>query len=341
MKKFRQPRPARYFLLLLGGLLLMYTVLPLLVFHYQVKVKPRGTVVRLYRHASDRVVKLDLEEYVQGVLAAEMPAEYPLEALKAQAVAARTYVLRRLGGGLYNPPHPGADICDDPAHGQAYKDTGQQQKDWGAKYPYYYYKTMRAVRETAGQVVTWQGQLIDPLYHASCGGRGTAAAWDVFILDVPYLQAVPCPHSAARAEKDRTTVQMSLAELEQRLEVSSAVLPALARPGGREASGSGEAAAGTPLLAAATTTPGGRVTAYRLGDRQYRSAEVRRRLGLRSDQFELNIVGDRVTIQVYGYGHGVGLCQVGAGEMAAAGKSYWEILTHYYPGAKVGRMYNQ
>lgn len=283
-------------------------------------------VVRVYRHDSGLVQEVPLEEYVAGVVAAEMPAEFPVEALKAQAVAARTYVLKRImAGGVENSVHPGADVCDDHRHGQAFMSREEMRERWGTlNYYRYYYKIRQAVADTAGEVITYRGELIDPVFHSCCGGR-TENSEDVWKYAVPYLRSVPC-YCAEGDGVQRERVKLSLDEIVQAFNGGSGVLPA------------STGAARRPLLEVLERTGTGRPKTLRVGAVEVPATLLRERLGLRSTNFEWEIEGDEVTFTTVGYGHGVGMCQYGAREMAARGRKYDEILTHYYTGVRVERV---
>ncbi|MEW6770929.1 MAG: stage II sporulation protein D [Bacillota bacterium] len=306
-----------------GLLLLLLSAAGIWLYGYsgsrdRVEIRPGEQCVRLYRHGSGEIETLPLEEYVTGVVAAEMPALFPVEALKAQAVAARTYVLRRVyAGGVANNPHPGAHVCDDPRHSQAYLSRQELRRRWGPfAYYRYYYKIKRAVEDTAGLVVLYQGQLIDPVYHASCGGR-TENAGDIWKSDVPYLKSMPCPYDAnPRPVEVRS---FTFAELEK------AFLPeavAVASGGGFKMT-----------LVEATST--GRPKEVAVNGTLLPATAVRERLGLKSARFTWKVEGDRVLFTTVGYGHGVGLCQYGAKGMAEHGYDFRAILTHYYSGVQI------
>jgi stage II sporulation protein D len=285
------------------------------------KFFPGVTVVRVYLHQENRVVHMQLEDYLVGVAGAEMPAEFPLDALKAQAVAARTYVVKRIGaGGVANPLHAGADVCDDHRHGQAWLSREELKKRWGTvRYYNYYYKVKKAVDETRGQVLTCQGELIDPAYHASCGGR-TENSEDVWKYQVPYLKSVPCPYDSD--PNPVQTASFSFEQVDQALGTSLSVVPV-----------SGKEAARDFKLVEKTST--GRPKILLIGNRQFPAVAVRDLLGLRSTRFTWNIEGDNVTFTTTGYGHGVGLCQYGAKGLADHGYNYRIILGHYYSGAEI------
>lgn len=312
--------------LLFGALLL--TVAFAWVYQYLAGSKiaarffPGVTIVRVYLHDENKVVRMQLEDYLVGVVAAEMPAEFPLDALKAQAVAARTYVLKRLGAGsVANPLHPDADVCDDHRHGQAWLSREKLKSRWGTfQYYDYFYKVKRVVDETRGQVLTYQGELIDPAYHSSCGGR-TENSEDVWKYKVPYLRSVPCPY-----EENPNLVQAAVFSLEQvdsALGTSFAAVPAAGK------------AKPPAEIKVAEKTSAGRPKTLLIGGRRFSAVIVRDLLGLRSTNFTWKVEGDFVTFTTTGYGHGVGLCQYGAKGMAEHGYNYRTILGHYYSGVEI------
>lgn len=286
------------------------------------KFFPGVTTVRVYLHQENKVKTMQLEDYLVGVVAAEMPVEFPMDALKAQAVAARTYAVKRLGaGGVANPLHPGADLCDDHRHGQAWLSREDLKNRWGTIHYYnYYYKVKKAVDETRGQVLTYQGELIDPAYHSSCGGR-TENSEDVWKFQVPYLRSVPCPYDA-----NPNPVQSASFSLEQ---VDRALGTGLcAAPVSGKGKGSGE-------IKVVEKTATGRPKGFIIGDIQLPAVVVRDRLGLRSTNFTWKVEGDSVTFTTTGYGHGVGLCQYGAKGLAEHGYNHRTILGHYYSGVEI------
>lgn len=286
---------------------------------------PGVTVVRLYLHQENRVEYMQMEDYLVGVVAAEMPAEFPPDALKAQAVAARTYVAKRISaGGVENPLHAGADVCDDHRHGQAWLSREELKKRWGTvRYYNYYYKVKKAVEETKGQVLTYGGELIDPAYHASCGGQ-TENAEDVWKYPAPYLKSVPCPYDSD--PEPVQTASFSFEQVDQALGTSLSVVPAAGK----------EKTALVFKLVEKTGT--GRPKVMQIGNRKFQAVAVRDQLGLRSTSFTWDIEGDTVTFTTTGYGHGVGLCQYGAKGMANHGYDYRVILGHYYSGAEITEM---
>ena len=275
--------------------------------------------VRLYHHDSGQIEEIALNEYVTGVVAAEMPAEFPVEALKAQAVAARTYVLKRLlSGGVVNREHPEADVCDDHRHAQAWLSQEQMKERWGVvNYYRYYYKIRQAVDATGYTVITYRDDLIDPVYHSACGGR-TENSEAVWKYNVPYLKSVNCPY-----ENDPRSVQRvsyTLAQAQKALGINLEAVPV---------------AAGSSPVKPVEQTETGRVKTVRAGDVDLPAVLVRERLGLRSTNFSCQLQGDKLVFTTVGYGHGVGMCQYGAKGLAEHGYSHQEILEHYYTGVNV------
>ena len=239
---------------------------------------------------------MDLDEYISGVVAAEMPAEFEEDALRAQAVAARTYALKRAEGSK----HTGGAVCTDSACCQAYR--VQWQTEAGSD------KIRTAVDSTAGQVLTYGGQLIDATYF-SCSGGKTEAAVAVWGTDVPYLQAVDSP-GEEQATHYMDTVSFSLETFSQKI-------------GDKLTDG---------WLGKITYTPGGGVDTIQIGGKTYTGTQLRSKLGLRSTAFVITGIGDKVTITTKGFGHRVGMSQYGADAMAVQGKNYQQILSYYYPG---------
>lgn len=253
--------------------------------------------------ADGSVSDMNLEDYITCVLLAEMPADFEQEALKAQAVAARTYALRRQQAG---GKHDLAAVCTDSVCCQAYCAEEEFLASGGTKEDLK--KIESAVTDTAGQVLTYDGKLIEATYFSCSGGR-TEAAVEVWGSDIAYLQAVDSP-GEEQAAHYVDTVSFSLKEFSDRL--------------GVELSGN--------WLGKITYTAGGSVDTIMIGSRQFQGTQMRQKLGLRSTAFVISPLGDRVTITTKGFGHRVGMSQYGAEAMAVQGKTYKEILAHYYPG---------
>lgn len=252
---------------------------------------------------------LDLEDYLKGVIAAEVPHAWEFEALKAQAVAARTYALYQKQTSGKRSYHILATVSSQVYQGSA----GERSN------------AVRAVRDTKGLVIEYRGEIIPAFYHANCGGQTEDAA-ELWGIDLPYLKGVDCECQRI-AENGLWEKRVS----------ASAVADALRRLG----YGVGV----ITDLSIQNTTPAGRVKHVMVGS-PGGSALVpgetfRAALGhmvIPSVFFELELLGDEVVFSGRGRGHGVGLCQWGAKEMAQRGHDFKSILAHYYPGTRLSRI---
>lgn len=294
-------------------------------------VRPKATPgskvslwVDLWDAKAQTVRKMPLEDYLVGVVAAEMPASFGLEALKAQAVAARTYTLRKMlqnqENSVSRDAHRGAVICSDPSHCQAWNSREELLRKWGvAGYLGNIRKIIAAVEETDGLVVTYNGSLIDAVYHSCCGGMTEDAA-DVWGRRIPYLVAVSCGCQRKALELGEMKT-WERAELLAALGLGGMSLPAIA--------------SGVQVVARTATARASMVSVYGI---TVAAAELRKALSLKSTR--LAVVSDTrsVTFTTTGYGHGVGMCQWGAEVLAQAGWTFDAILKHYYFGADIQRL---
>ena len=258
---------------------------------------------------ADGVVDMDLEAYLVGVVLAEMPASFELEALKAQAVVARTYALKRVTEGQR---HIEGAVCTDSGCCQAY--VPPDRYDGTAAEVA---KITDAVMETAGQVLTYLGELAEATYFSCSGGR-TEDAVAVWGSDIPYLRSVESP-GEEQALPYTKTVRFTP-------EAFSAAL--------------GRTLAGQPKdwLGVVTYTQGGGVATMVVAGVSYTGVSLRKQLGLNSTAFTMTVENGEIVITTTGKGHRVGMSQYGADAMAAAGSSYAEILQHYYPGTKIDKL---
>lgn len=255
------------------------------------------------------ICDIPLEDYITGVVLSEMPASFETEALKAQAVVARTYVLRRLQG---KTKHANAAVCTDPSCCQGYCDVNTYRRDGGKDSDIS--KIQSAVACTEGLVLIYNNELIEATYF-SCSGGSTEDAKAVWGEDIPYLQATESPGE----EHAKYFTHTQCYRLDEFQTLLSRKLD------GDPASWIGEI----------TYTSGGGVDAIDIGGRLYSGTEIRRLLNLRSTSFSISIMGDVVAITTKGFGHRVGLSQYGADAMAMQGRDYTEILRHYYKGTKL------
>ena len=272
------------------------------------------TMLLVYLTQEDRLTQMTMEGYVCGVVAAEMPAQYHLEALKAQAVAARTRAMwQKEQGGC--ELHPGADICTDSAHCQGYATLSECRSRWGDSYEAYRDRLVQAQRETAGQWIAYEDKPISVLYHAISAGR-TEDAQTVFAQSVPYLVSVESGENES-VRGYQTETAFSFEELEQKLHCSAADVRRTLSIGGY--------------------TNSGRVSHVQYDGKTMEATEFRGLLGLRSTCFSITMNDDGVVFHQRGYGHGVGVSQAGADSMATPGADYEQILQHYFTGVEIIR----
>ena len=251
------------------------------------------------------VRSMELDEYLTGVVLAEMPAYFDAEALKAQAVVARTYTLRAHEG---KSKHNGAAVCTDSACCQAYRSPDEYLADGGSAENVQ--KISDAVTAVSGLVLTYEGELIEATYF-SCSGGLTEDALAVWGTDVPYLRSVSSP-GEENATYYSDSVSFTSSQLKRLLE-----LPA---------------ECDEIRFEDITYTAGGGVEKLTVCGAEYQGTQIRSLLGLRSTAFTVTTEGDEITFHTRGFGHRVGMSQYGADAMAASGSSFQQILQHYYPG---------
>lgn len=253
----------------------------------------------------DGIVQMDLERYIQGVVLAEMPAYFEPEALKAQAVAARTFAWKAVCTG---GKHGDGSICTDAACCQGYLAPGQYLQAYGTAQDLE--KISAAVQDTRQMVITYGGEPIEATYFSSSSGytEDAAAVWG---SPYPYLISQESPE-----QQTSTTTAFSRAKLEEILGVQLDEPP-------------------ENWFTAWTYTPGRGVNTVKIGRRVFTGTQLRALLKLRSTAFSVEIQNDAVLITAAGFGHRVGMSQYGADAMAAQGSSFLEILSYYYPGTEV------
>lgn len=274
--------------------------------------EPVSIPITILSRAEGKIYHLDLEQYLVGAVAAEMPAKFSLEALKAQAVAARTLAVRRLRrfGGKGCLHDQGADLCDDPGESQAWLSVGSLYKNWGERdFSENLNRIKEAVRRTSGVIMTFQGRPIDAVFHSTCG-VGTADAREIWPNPAPYLYSVECgfDHHAPRY---RSQVFFTWTELGRFFNLPTNVVRGIRK---------------------VAYSPRGRVLELAIGRSHITGNAFRRALKLNSTCFTWEKSQNGLLFSITGYGHGVGLCQYGADGMGKQGWSYQKILRHYYRG---------
>ncbi len=275
--------------------------------------------ISMYDDDSGDIIELGLEEYVFGVVAGEMPASYELEALKAQAVAARTFTAMHLeelcGDDAAHCSVSGADICSDSGCCQAWKSNLELRERWGRDYCKYAVKVYNAVNETRGVIAVYDGDPIQALYHASSGGE-TEDCENVFSNTLPYLKGVESPGEEYYAHYSDEEV-FELKDFVERLNEAFSSAD-LTLSNARDS------------VSIVSRYGSGRVERVKVGDTHCSGRDFRTALDLYSAYFTIEFNGDSVIITTKGYGHGVGMSQSGANAMAREGASYTDIIRHYY-----------
>lgn len=273
------------------------------------------------RVREDGTVKdMTLDKYLQGVVRGEMPASFELEALKAQAAAERTYVYYQLAAGR-KEKHPEADVCTDHTCCSAFLSEQAAREKWGGDYDPWEARIEQAVAETDGQAVLYGGQPILAVFHSSSAGK-TAAAEDVWSGELPYLKSVDSPENEDSVPNYYSVVTFTAAEAKEKLLAARPALKLTGKP--------------KDWLGALTENGSGRVETLELGGETWKGTEVRAAFGLRSACFTAEADGESLTFRVTGYGHGVGMSQYGANQLAKEGKTWREILEWYYAGVTIG-----
>ena len=264
--------------------------------------KQSGPTVTVHRN-NGSVITIGLEEYIIGVVAAEMPASFNIEALKAQSVIARTYALKAQSTGK---------ILTDTVSTQAYIDTNQMRTNWGSGFNTYYNKVKNAVESTSGEYLTYNGTYIEAMYHSTNNGK-TESSLDVFGNYYPYLVSVTSEFDKSASSYLRT-VSMDINTISSKLGInlnSDSIIEIL------------------------SYTDGSNIKEINIGGSIFTGRQVREALGLRSADFDIVINGNNASITTRGYGHGVGMSQYGSNGMANVGYNYKSILSHYYPGTTI------
>ena len=276
-------------------------------------------LVRVHNHITNKTETVKLEEYIYHVVAGEMPAAYDIEALKAQATAARTYTVQKcksiIGDSAKGCKKGDWDVCTDSSCCQTWRSDEKMKQHWGRHYAEYALKIYTAVDETRGEILTFGGKPINAMYHSSSGGY-TENIEDIYGGDpVPYLKSVDSPgeenfsdyastvkltlRDAAKALNDEFGTKLTAEKLKDNITITK-------------------------------KSSGGAVISAKIGTKEVTGRQIRHAFSLKSCKFSISFDEKHVIISVQGFGHGVGMSQTGAGAMAKAGSSYSEILLHYY-----------
>ena len=262
----------------------------------------------------DGVEEMSMADYLPMALAGEMPAAFEEEALKAQAVALRSYALYYRAHP--KSAHPEADVCGSSGCCAALLSDSESAEIWGDEAESYREKLARAARSTDGQYLAMEQEAILAMFHSS--SSGSTEAGETLMTDMPYLRSVSSPETAEEVRNLISTVELSATDFRE------TVLRSF--PGTELPEDSPESWVG-----AVSPSAGGRVGSIRIGSQDISGLAMRQLFALRSTDFSLKWTGECFLFTVQGYGHGLGMSQYGANAMAKAGARYNEILLHYYP----------
>jgi len=286
------------------------------------EVDPTKSVqVKVYRSNLDKIETYNLEEYVRGVVAAEMPINFEIEALKAQAIAARTYIVKKIIDKNYSDVPSGAMVTDTVKH-QVFLSEEELKRQWGLNYEENISKLNNAVNQTNGQVITYNGKPIDALYFSTSNGY-TENSEDYWEKEVPYLRSVASPWDLDSPKYNDTTF-VPFSEIESVLKIDTAVI----------------STSGQEWIKILGTTTGKRVKEIKIGDRILTGREVRTLFKLDSSSFTWELKADGIQFYTKGYGHGVGMSQYGANGMAKEGTKAIDIIKHYYTDVSITSIEN-
>ena len=268
--------------------------------------------INVFRNQKNTVETVDLEDYVVGVVAAEMPSSFEMEALKAQALTARTFVTKTLTAQKKKENPAGADITDT-VNDQVYLSDEELRAQWGNQYEERRKRIQEAVQATKGQILTYKDELITPSFFSTSNGY-TENSEDYWQNSLPYLRSVESPWDK-KSPKYLQETKIALSEFERLLGI--------------------QVGSKTDIGQIISRTDGKRIAQIKIGGKTLTGKEVREKLNLKSSDFTWYRTGNQVVITTKGYGHGVGMSQYGANGMAQEGKTYKDIIAHYYKGVTI------
>lgn len=271
----------------------------------------KNQIVRVKREKKNVIEKIPLENYVMGVLSGEMPTTFPMEALKAQAVAARTYVLRK----IEYAKNQEYDVVDTVAN-QVYYSNDELKERWKKEYNEKINLIQKAVLETKGEYLTYQGQIVNAFFFSTSTGY-TENCEEVFQENLPYLRSVKSDWEKDISPVFEDSKTFTIQEFYEKLNLDSNF---------------------NFSIQVTKTTSTGRVKEIQINGKLFLASDVTKALGLRSSFFEITKNDNQIIIHTKGFGHGVGMSQYGAYGMAKNGSNYQEILKYYYQGVDIKKI---
>lgn len=275
--------------------------------------------IKLLHSETGQIEEINLEEYLYGVVSSEMPANFEIEALKAQAVVARTYTIYQINNN--SSKHENADICDNYACCQAWISKEDRISKWNEEEAESNWnKIVEAVNSTSGKVITYDGKPINAFFHSNSGGvtESSTAVWGG--IDFPYLKSVETAGEEGYKQYS-SQVQFSKQELLNKIKEKYQDC---------EIDFSQQ-----NCIEILEYTTSGRVKTIKFGNKEIAGTEARKILGLKSTNFIVEIGENEITFSVKGNGHGVGMSQTGADSMAKSGANYEEIIKHFYTNVEI------
>lgn len=279
-------------------------------------VSENPDTISVFMSEEEKTEEMDMRDYIIGTVAAEMPASYETEALKAQALAAITYAeYIRLNGS--NEDLDGAVISDDGSTHQGYMTQSQMKEKWGDAYDTYYNKIARAVDAVIDEIITYENEPIMAAYHAISTGN-TESAENMWGGAVDYLVSVESPGDKY-SSRYSSSVTITENELKELLKENDIAIESEENE----------------LVKINSVTESGTVKSVTVCGTKMTGIQLRNLLSLRSPSFDVKYENGEYTFSVKGYGHGVGMSQYGADWYAKQGYSYEEIISHYYPGTEI------
>ena len=288
------------------------------IINKQENIEPNPTkIIQLLHKKSGKVEEVKLESYLCNVVSAEMPADYEIEALKAQAIVARTYTIYKMN----NKKHENADICDDSTCCQAWITKEDRLARWEeSKRQSNWEKIEKCVQETNGKIVTYNGQPINAFFHSNSGGTTELPVNVWGGTNFPYLQVVETSGEEGYTQYS-SEVKLSRDELLQKLKTKYDDIQI--------------DFSNNENIQIIEHTDSGRVKTIKFGNHNLSGVETRTLLGLRSTNFEIIKEAEFIKFTVKGYGHGVGMSQTGANTLAKEGKNCEEIIHHFYTNVQI------
>lgn len=292
----------------LTGVILVIPFFISIFYYAKEHVNNEKVTIKVKRVEKNIIEEIDLENYIIGVVAGEMPSSFELEALKAQAVASRTYALKRI------KENSEYDVVDTTAN-QVYLDDDRLKSSWGSNYNRNIKKIKNAVNNTKGQYLSYNNQYVEALFFSTSNGY-TENSENVFKFSYPYLKSVDSKwDKASPVFNDEEVFEKN--EFCKKLQINDCE---------------------TINITNIEKNDSGRINSITINNKNYTGVKIRSLLGLRSSDFSINISDTTVTIDTQGYGHGVGMSQYGANGMAKEGYKYDEILEYYYTGIKIEKI---